>query len=73
MRWTLTPLGALPLVAMLALLLVGIHMMLRPDGYVGRGPIPARDARNVRSMGVLFALLGGIFSAMFTVPILVHP
>jgi hypothetical protein len=69
MIWKLTPLGLIPLVAMAALLLAGIHMILQPGPYVGRGPIPARDARNVRIMGVLFVLLGGGVTAFFTVPI----
>lgn len=70
--WALTGYGLIYLIAMFALLLVGIHMMVQPDVYVGRGPIPATNAAsaaNVRAMGMLFALLGGIFTALFTVPI----
>lgn len=70
MRWHLTPGGLLAGIAMVAVLLVGIHMIVWPQPWVGRGPIPARSAANVRAMGMLFALLGGFFTAFFTAPIL---
>jgi len=70
MVWHLTIVGLLMLLAMVALLLLGIHMVVQPRVYVGRGPIPARDARNVRAMGALFAFLGGIVTASFAAPIL---
>jgi hypothetical protein len=70
MRWHLTPAGMIAAVAMLAVLLVGIHMIVWPRSWVGRGPIPARSAANVRAMGVLFAILGGFFTAFFAAPIL---
>lgn len=54
----------------LAVLLAGIHMMLQPGPYVGKGPIPAQGAANVRVMGVLFTILGGALTAFFAVPIL---
>ncbi|MBN8814026.1 MAG: hypothetical protein J0J06_01105 [Sphingomonas sp.] len=61
--------GVILLLAMLVLLLVGIHMIVRPQGYVGRGPIPARDASNVRAMGFVFAFLGGGVTFLFTAPV----
>lgn len=67
--WHLTLPGMILLALMLALLIAGIHMMLRPDTWVGRGPLPARSAGNVRAMGALFAILGGSITAFFTVPI----
>ncbi|MCW3847948.1 hypothetical protein OF829_11920 [Sphingomonas sp. LB-2] len=70
MSWHLTLPGALVLFLMFAMLLAGLHMIVRPDFYVGCGPIPARSAANVRAMGVMFALLGGAVTAFFTLPIL---
>jgi hypothetical protein len=67
--WHLTPYGAIYLIAMLALLLLGIHMLVQPGIYVGRGPIPAQSTGDVRAMGLLFTLLGGIFTATFTAPL----
>lgn len=55
---------------MLAMLLAGIHMMVQPRVYVGRGPIPAQSARNVRAMGILFATMGGSVTAVWLVPVL---
>ena len=56
-RWTLTVGGLIVLIGMFILLLAGIHMLIQPQAYVGRGPIPAQSAGNVRAMGVLFAIL----------------
>lgn len=67
--WHLTLPGLVILVAMAAMLVIGIHMIVRPQAWVGRGPLPARDAANVRAMGVLFAILGGAITAFFTAPI----
>jgi hypothetical protein len=69
MTWHLNGYGLIYLIAMFALLLVGIHMMLQPRVYVGRGPIPAQSAGNVRAVGAIFALFGGVFTAGFTAPI----
>jgi len=70
MRWHLTVSGLLVLLVMFALLLAGIHMVLQPRVYVGRGPIPAGSAANVRAMGVIFIVLGGAVTAKFALPIL---
>ena len=70
MTWLFTIFGIVLFLGMSALVLVGVHMMIQPQIYVGRGPIPARDARNVRAMGVLFSILGGTFTTMFTLPLL---
>ena len=51
-------------------LLAGLHMIAQPVFYVGRGPIPAQSATNVRAMGVLFAILGGTLTAFVLIPIL---
>jgi hypothetical protein len=67
--WQLNLYGLIYLIAMFALLLIGIHMMLQPRIYVGRGPIPAQSAGNVRAMGGIFAFFGGVFTACFTAPI----
>lgn len=48
----------------------GIHMMIQPGIYVGRGPIPAQSAGNVRVMGGLFAILGAACLSPILVPIL---
>jgi hypothetical protein len=58
------------LVAMAAVLLAGLHMILLPAAWVGKGPIPAQSPANVRAMGAMFALLGGVTSFFFTVRIL---
>lgn len=60
----------LVLAVMVAMLLAGVHMILRPGVYVGKGPIPARSAGNVRAMGVMFVILGGVVTAKFAVPML---
>lgn len=70
MPWYLTGVGLVILLAMFILIPAGLHMMVQPDVYVGRGPIPANNARNVRMMGGLFAALGGIFFMFFSLPIL---
>lgn len=59
------------MIVMLIVLLAGIHMIAQPAIYVGRGPIPAQSATNVRAMGVLFAILGGTPVAFALIPILV--
>lgn len=55
---------------MLVVLFAGIHMVVQPDFYVGRGPIPARSATNVRAMGAVVAGIGGTLVAALLVPIL---
>jgi hypothetical protein len=67
--WHLTLPGLVILALMAAPLLAGIHMIARPQAWVGRGPLPAGDAKNVRAMGVLFVILGGSITAFFTAPI----
>jgi hypothetical protein len=67
--WHLTLPGLVILVLMAAMLVVGIHMIVRPQVYVGRGPLPAQGPANVRAMGVLFVILGGSITAFFTAPI----
>ncbi|MBB4837230.1 hypothetical protein HNP52_000281 [Sphingomonas kyeonggiensis] len=57
------------LVLMALVTLVGLHMIVQPKPYVGRGPIPARDTSNVRAMGMFFTLLGGSITLFFTAPI----
>lgn len=69
MIWHLTTGGLIVLITVAALALLGLHMIVQPQIYVGRGPIPAGSARNVRAMGMLFALFGGIVTATFTAPI----
>lgn len=70
MRWNLTFHGLLVLAAMAAMLLAGLHMIVQPGAYVGKGAIPARSPGNVRAMGVMFVILGGVVTAMFTLPAL---
>lgn len=72
MRWNLTVPGLVMLLLMAALMLAGLHMIARPHLYVGKGPIPAGSAANVRVMGLLFAILGGFVTAMFTLPMLLR-
>ena len=57
---------------MAIVLLAGIHMMIQPRIYVGRGPIPAQSASNVRVMGALFIILGGACLSPVIVPILFY-
>ena len=68
--WHLTVGGLIPLILRAAVLLAGLHMIVRPARWVGKGPIPAQSPGNVRAMGVMFALLGGITTFFFTVRIL---
>lgn len=55
---------------MLLVLLAGLHMIVQPTIYVGRGPIPAQSATNVRAMGWIFTLLGGAPVAFVLLPTL---
>lgn len=59
------------MILLMALLAIaGIHMLIQPRIYVGRGPIPAQSAGNVRAMGGLFAVLGTACLSPILVPIL---
>jgi hypothetical protein len=58
------------IVVILAILLVGLHMIVQPGVYVGRGPIPAQNARSVRAIGIMFVLVGIPLTGFFLAPIL---